>query len=82
MTLIKVVLVMLSYVKVLKVFWKDAPLKKILTKQKSKKFVTKTKTPYELWYGRQPNVSCLKSFGCKINFLLIRRKKRVEFTFL
>jgi len=39
--------------------------RKLSTKKSPKKVVTKNKTPYELWYGKQPNLSYLRNFGCK-----------------
>jgi hypothetical protein len=81
-TLINVILVMSSYVKVTKAFWRDATLMENYQQQKSPKIVvTKNKTPYELWYGKQPNLSYLKILNIKNIFFFIRREKKVELIF-
>jgi len=68
---------MSSYVKVTKVFWRDATLIENYQQKKSpKKVVTKNKTPYELWYGKQPNLSYLKVLGINDIFFFIRRGKK------
>lgn len=36
------------------------------------------KTPYELWYGYKPNVSCLKVFGSKCYTLKESRKEKFD----
>jgi hypothetical protein len=64
------------------VFWRDATLIKNNQQKKSpKKVVTKNETPYELWYGKQPNLLYLKVLGIKNIFFFIWGKKKVEFIF-
>lgn len=49
--------------------------RKLSTKKSPKKVVTKNKTPYELWYGKQPNLSYLRNFGCKEHGFVHEEKK-------
>lgn len=35
----------------------------------------KNKTPYEIWYGRKPDISHIKAFGC-LTYVLIRKPDR------
>jgi hypothetical protein len=67
---------MLSYVKLPKVFWGEALLTTDYLQNKSPtKVVTINRTPYGLWFGRQPNLSYLRVFGCK-TCVFIHKEKR------
>lgn len=37
--------------------------------------MVENKTPYELWFGRQPNLSYLRVFGCKA-YVFVPKEKR------
>ncbi len=75
-TFINVVLAMLSYAKLPKVFWGEALLTtNYLQNSGPTKVVNTNKTPYELWFGRQPNLSYLRVFGCKTHVFIHKEKK-------
>jgi hypothetical protein len=37
--------------------------------------VNTNKTPYELWFGKQPNLSYLRVFGCKTHVFIHKEKR-------
>ena len=75
-TLINVVLAMLSHAKLPKVFWGEALLTaNYLQNRSPTKAIDAYKTPYELWFGRQPNLSYLRVFGCKA-YVFVPKEKR------
>ena len=75
-TLINVVLAMLSHAKLSKVFWGEALLTaNYLQNRSPTKAIDEYKTPYELWFGRQPNLSYLRVFGCKA-YVFVPKEKR------
>jgi hypothetical protein len=45
------------------------------------KIVTTNRMPYGLWFGRQPNLSYLKVFGCKTHVFIHKEKKKIGFRF-
>lgn len=40
------------------------------------KAISANKTPYELWYGRQPNLSYLKTFGCPAHVFILKDQRQ------
>jgi hypothetical protein len=68
---------MLSYVKLPKVIWGEALLTTNYLQNKSPtKVVTTNTTPYGLWFGRQPNLSYLRVFGCKTHVFIHKEKRQ------
>lgn len=75
-TLLIIILVMLSDAKLLKVFWGDALLiTNYVQNRCPKRAINNNKTPYELWFGHELDLSNLKVFGCK-SHVLIHKKLR------
>ena len=66
--MVNIVLAILSRTKLPKVFWGETLLTTSCLWNKSTiKDVAKIKTPYKLWFGRQPNLSYLRVFGRKVH---------------
>jgi len=65
---------MLSYTKLPKVFWGEALLTtNYLQNKNPTKVVTTNRTPYELWFGRQPNLYYLRVLACETHAFLMRK---------
>lgn len=47
-----------------KMFWEEAVLTAAYITNRTQSSINKNKTPYELWFGKKPNVSHMKVFGC------------------
>ena len=69
-TLVGAILAMLSHAQLPKVFWGEAFLTNYLQDKSPTKSVSQNKTPFELWFHRQPNLSFLRIFGCKAHVLI------------
>ena len=63
-TLVEMVRSMLSESKLGKCYWAEALMTAVYLKNRSPTVSNENKTPYELWTGRIPNVSHLRTFGC------------------
>lgn len=46
-------------------FWSEAILTSTYLTNRSSTVTLKGKTPFEMWYGRKPDISNLRVFGCK-----------------
>ena len=76
-TLVGAVLSMLSYAKLPKIFWGEALYTaNYLQNRSPTKALPINKTPFELWYGYQPNLSYLKVFGCKAHVFIPKEQRR------
>jgi len=77
-TLVEAILSMLSYANLPKVFWGEALLTaNYLQNRSPTKAINVNKTPYEIWFGRQANLSYLNFFGSQAHVLVqkeIRKK--------
>ncbi len=57
---------MLSHAELPNMFWAEAvAMAAYLQNRSPTSAVKEMKTPYERWYGRKPNLSHLKVFGCQ-----------------
>ena len=62
---------MLSYAKLPKIFWGEAlQTANYLQNRSPTKSITTNKTPYEMWFGKPPNLSYLKIFGSTAHILV------------
>jgi len=66
---------MLVHSKLPKEFWSDAVLYAIHIRNRCITTVDKQKTPYELWTGKKPSVSHIRTFGCDA-FMHIKKSAR------
>lgn len=61
----------------IKAFWGEAlHTANYLQNRSPTKVVPANTTPYELWYGRKPNLSFLKIFGSKAHVLIPKELRR------
>lgn len=63
-TLIEAARTMLSHAKLPKTYWAEAVATAAYIQNRLPTSVLKQETPYQRWYGKQPNVSHMKVFGC------------------
>lgn len=61
-----------------KMFWGDAIFAATYLINRSPTNSLNSKTPYELWFGRKPDLSNLKVFGCQA-YAFVPKEKRVKF---
>ena len=68
---------MLSYAKLPKIFWGEAlQIANYLQNRSPTKSITVNKTPYEMWFGKPPNLSYLKIFGSTAHILVQKETRR------
>lgn len=76
-TLVGAILSMLSYAKFPNIFWGEAlHTANYLQNRSPTKSTPSNTTPFEIWHGRQPNLSYLKIFGCKAYVLVPKEQRR------
>jgi len=76
-TLIGAVVAMLSHAKLPKAFWDEAIITAHYLQNRSPtKAILDNKTPFELWFGRQPNLSYLNFFGSKAQVLIPKETRQ------
>ena len=77
-TLVGAILSMLSYAKLPKAFWGEALLiANYLQNRSPTKAISVNKTPFEIWFGKQPSLSYIKIFGCQAH-VLVQRETRMK----
>lgn len=76
-TLVGAILAMLSHARLSKTFWGEALLTaNYLQNRSPTKAILVNKTPFELWFGRQPNLFYLKVFGSKAHVLVQKETRK------
>ena len=68
---------MLSYAKLPKALWGEALLTtNYLQNRSPTKAISVNKTPFEIWFGKKPNLSYIKIFGCQAHVLVQRETRK------
>lgn len=62
-------------------FWGDAVLTATYLTNRSATVSLKSETPYEMWFGKKPNLSNLRVFGCKAFCHVPKEKRRGKLAF-
>ena len=75
-TLLECARSMLFHAKMPLLFWADAINTAAYIRNCCITSVLNGRTPYEVWFKRQPNISNLKLFGCNAYFYIPKEKRR------